>query len=80
MKEILKKHMQEELPEELKPKKKKWGLPVLASSFALLAVVVVSFQLSVKSPETKLADQWWQDFDREIDQEMELVLAELDSI
>lgn len=76
MKEILKKHMQEDLPVELKRKQKTFGLPILVSSFALLVVLVINFQ-----PKQQVtADQWWQDFDRELDQEMELVLAELDSI
>ncbi|GEM_PF-7015439 len=80
MKEILKQHMSAPLPESLRPKKKKPVWAYLASSFALLLVIVVSFQLSMKAPKKLASDKWWEEFDQEMDQEMELVLAELDQV
>lgn len=79
MKKILKKHIHEPLPESLRPKKSNLGWPIFASSMALVFMIMISFQITTKQSPT-VTDKWWTDFDQELDQEMELVLAELEEI
>lgn len=81
MKKILQKHMNQDLPPELRAQKR-YTLPFL-SSLAVLLVILITLQVQIKKRENLalVADeQWWVEFDQEIDQEVALVLADLEEI